>query len=493
MNKRQLSSVGLLLAAAFVWIMAAPSASAQTSVNCSTTATVASGNTLSAIANEYLGRSGAYRQIVDATNTAAAVDPSFATIENAALIRVGWKLCIPRSEITSEVASGAASGAASGVTSEQAAAATSDSTAEESTTQPEPAAAADQTTATEQATAPEPEPRPGSEPEPESTTQNTPAVTVTAPAPPSTDPIEPPHPLMIEEMRRKSYPGSELVIEQTLEPRASYTRYVASYQSDGYKIFGLLTVPTGDMPESGWPVILFNHGYIPPEIYRTTERYVAYQDAFARNGYISFKSDYRGHGSSEGAVDLEGGSGGTRGALYTADVLNALASLKRRPDVDANRIGMWGHSMGGQITLRAMVVSGEIKAGSLWAGTVADHKTMWDRWEERAQYNPDWGRRLRQWREELIGTYGTSEENPAFWASITPNAYLTDLSGPVLIQHATGDASVPVAYSDILNEQIEAVGGDVEYFRYEGDDHNLSANLRIALTRDVAFFDSILK
>lgn len=59
-------------------------------------------------------------------------------------------------------------------------------------------------------------------------------------------------------------------------------------------------MPNGPRPKSGWPVIIFNHGHIPPAQYRTTERHVAYVDAFARAGYIVFKSDYRGQGSSEG-------------------------------------------------------------------------------------------------------------------------------------------------------------------------------------------------
>ena len=48
-------------------------------------------------------------------------------------------------------------------------------------------------------------------------------------------------------------------------------------------------------------MIVFNHGYIPPSQYRTTERYVAYVDGFASNGYIVFRPDYRGHDQSEGA------------------------------------------------------------------------------------------------------------------------------------------------------------------------------------------------
>ena len=91
------------------------------------------------------------------------------------------------------------------------------------------------------------------------------------------------------------------------------------------------------MPTRGWPVVIFNHGYIPPDQYRTTERYEAYVDAFARNGYIVFRSDYRGHGESEG--DAEGGYGSP---AYTVDVLNGLSAIQTYAFADPDRIGMWG-------------------------------------------------------------------------------------------------------------------------------------------------------
>ena len=99
-------------------------------------------------------------------------------------------------------------------------------------------------------------------------------------------------------MRARTYPGSDISIEQTLAPGSNYQRYYVSYQSDGLKIYALLTVPNGAKPASGWPVIVFNHGFIPPTLYRTTERYIAYVDAFARSGYIVLRSDYRGHDKS---------------------------------------------------------------------------------------------------------------------------------------------------------------------------------------------------
>jgi dipeptidyl aminopeptidase/acylaminoacyl peptidase len=314
----------------------------------------------------------------------------------------------------------------------------------------------------------------------------TPTPTATATPTPTPTPL---NPLSIEWMRSQDYPGSDIVIEQTLDPGVNYKRYIASYQSDGLKIYALLTVPTGQKPQTGWPVIIFNHGYIPPAQYRTTERYVAYVNAFASNGYIVFKSDYRGHGSSEGRA-----SGGYGSPDYTIDVLNALASMKRYQDADPNRIGMWGHSMGGSVTLRAMVVSKDIKAGVIWAGVVASYPDLFTRWHRPSGVSatttprPD-----RGWRNSLITQYGAPEQNPQFWASISPNSYLADLSGPIQLHHDTADHEVPFEFSEILNEQIQAAGKTVEFYSYPGDDHNLANSFGIAMQRSIQFFDKYVK
>jgi dipeptidyl aminopeptidase/acylaminoacyl peptidase len=295
-------------------------------------------------------------------------------------------------------------------------------------------------------------------------------------------------------MRQRTYPGSEITFEEELAPGANYDRTIVSYLSEGLKIYALLTIPRGQAPEGGWPVIVFNHGYIPPEQYRTTERYVAYVDAFARNGYLVFRSDYRGHGNSEGEPASSYGS-----PAYTIDVLNAVAALKRFPDADPDRIGMWGHSMGGGITLRVMVTTSDVKAGVIWAGTVASYADLFERrWGAGAGGShplPTLEPNNRRWRwlPEMLETYGSPEENPAFYASISPNAYLSDLSGPVQLHHGTADTSVPVEYSETLQRQIQAVGKPVELYTYAGDNHNISGNFARAMARSIQFFDTHVK
>lgn len=307
------------------------------------------------------------------------------------------------------------------------------------------------------------------------------------------------HPLQIEEMRKKDYPGSQITIERDLGLAGNYRQYLASYRSEGLKIYSLLTVPAGEPPAGGWPAIIFNHGYIPPAQYSTTGRYIAYTDAFARNGYVVLKPDYRGHGDSEGNPE-----GAYYSTAYTTDVLNAVASIKKLRDpstssgrfvVDTNRIGMWGHSMGGSITLRSMVVSKDIKAGVVWAGVVASYEDMMKNWSRSRPWVPSQREQAirRPGRQALIGKYGDTDKNPQFWQSISPIYFVKDISGPLQLHHGTGDNEVPLLFSERLDEAMKNAGKEVEFFTYEGDDHNLSRNLSVALNRSVEFFDRYLK
>lgn len=308
----------------------------------------------------------------------------------------------------------------------------------------------------------------------------------------------PTHPLMIENIRKHNYPGSELTFEQTLTDGYNYNRYIVSYLSEGNKIYALLTIPHGKKPATGWPLIIFNHGYIPPEQYRTTERYVYYVAGFARKGYMVFRSDYRGHGSSEGEA-----TGSYSSPNYTIDVLNGMTSVKRHPDADPDRIGMWGHSMGGHITLRAMVVSKDIKAGVIWAGVLGAYPDLFVRGYTYQYYSglpPQYlttsisrGRQRGRWRFEMIRTYGTPEENPDFWDSISANSYLKDISGPLQLHHGTADSSVPLTSSQFLQSQMEEMDLESRLYIYQGDNHNLSKHFNAAMARSVAFFDIHVK
>ena len=398
-------------------------AMAQPAAPCAADVIVRPGDSLSAIATRRLGTAAAYPRIVEATNAQAATDPTYATIANPAVIEVGWKLCIPLDATNRTVATDAAA-------------------------------------------------------------LNTDANTLLAGLAGVFDAAQI-RALAIPTMRARTYPGSPLIVEQTLTPGANYNRYLVSYRSDGLQIFGLLTVPTGTPPTTGWPVILFNHGYIPPERYRPTERYEAQIDALARNGYIVLRPDFRGHGASEGSA-----AGGYTGPAYTIDVLNAVAAVRTYALADPARIGMWGHSLGGLLTLRSMVIDQRIKAGVIWSGVVVAFPDLLTLLDFSPTPIPN---TVFRFRDQLYSEFGTPQTNADFWNTISPNHFLADLSGPLQLHHGTGDAIVPVLFSAILTDQVAAAGQAAELFTYSGDDHNITENFDTAMARTVRFFDEQVK
>lgn len=297
-----------------------------------------------------------------------------------------------------------------------------------------------------------------------------------------------PNPMSIIALRNGIYPGSNITIVKELKRGSNYRRYYAYYLSEGLKIYALLTVPDGEPPQGGFPAIVFNHGYIPPDVYRTTERYIAYVDEIAKAGYIVFRIDYRGHDASEGEANGAYGEPG-----YQIDVLNAVASIKKFQDVNPEKIGMWGHSMGGYLTLRTMVISRDVKVGVIWAGVVASYPEMMYNWRRTGSFTPSPSSRGAGWRTQWLEEYGTPADNPTFWNSISATSYLADLSGPLQLHHGTADEDVPLEFSIRLAEQARAAGKIADLYTYDGDNHNISANFSTAMSRTIEFFDLYLK
>src|SRR4030065_1855352 len=107
---------------------------------------------------------------------------------------------------------------------------------------------------------------------------------------------------------------------------------------------------------------------------------------------------------------------------------------------------MWGHSMGGSITLRSMVVNPDIKAGVIWAGVVASYDDLVKNW--RRPGSKPWQPSQREQairrpsRQMLVDQYGDTDANPQFWNSISPTSFVPDISGPVQIHHGDAASSV---------------------------------------------------
>lgn len=315
-------------------------------------------------------------------------------------------------------------------------------------------------------------------------TQPKPAPAAEAPAGQPEKPVVQLDPLQIEAIRQRPYPGSNLTIVRNLGNQGGYTSQIASYQSDGLTIYALVATPAAAQPPGGWPVVILNHGYINPAQYVTNgASYREWVGTLARAGFMVVKPDYRGNGQSQGQPE-----GGHFSPVYTYDVLNLLATLKQVPGVNPNRVGMLGHSMGGHVSLRAIVVAKDVKATVLAAGVVGSMDDIFYSWPNSPAPRDQPTALTHSIRQALVDKYGTPKTNPDFWNSASAINYVHDIAGPVQVDQDVGDSTVLKLFSDHLVDALQAAGKPVEYNLFPGDDHSFVANRTAFFNHIVEFF-----
>lgn len=283
-----------------------------------------------------------------------------------------------------------------------------------------------------------------------------------------------PSPFLFEELtipflRSREY-KSTLGQLQKYSETGSYTSYLTYYDSDGLRINGLLTKPKGERPSGGWPAIIFIHGYIPPASYKTTQNYYDYVDFLAKNGFVVFKIDLRGHGDSEGEP-----GGAYYSSDYIIDVLNAYSALQNSDTADPEKIGLWGHSMAGNIVLRSLAVKTDIPAVSIWSGAVYTYRDFADYGISDGSYHPPANNVPRQARRKLLmDTYGNPKDGNPFWNLVAATNYLADIKGAVQLNHATDDNIVDIGYSRNLNNLLDKTQIPHEFNEYANGGHNIT-------------------
>lgn len=295
--------------------------------------------------------------------------------------------------------------------------------------------------------------------------------------------------LTIPYLRSRSY-DSQLGELKKYQDHANYTSYITSYESDGLQIYGLLTIPKGEPPAGGWAAIVFVHGYIPPTIYKTTEKYVEYVDYLARNGFVVFKIDLRGNGDSEGTP-----SGAYFSGDYIVDTLNAYSALEHADFVNPKKIGLWGHSMAGNVVMRSFAAKPDIPAVVIWSGAVYSYADQLKYGIQDNSYRPPTNNTDQQnKRKELMEKYGQFVSSSPFWKVVAPTNYLSDLKGAIQLNHAIDDPVVNIGYSRDLNALLDQTSVPHELKEYKTGGHNISgSSFSAAMKNTVDFYDKYLK
>jgi uncharacterized protein len=294
--------------------------------------------------------------------------------------------------------------------------------------------------------------------------------------------------LTIPYLRNRTYTSSLSELKQYAD-NSTYTSYLTSYVSDGLNINALLTRPKSNNTQKH-PAVIFIHGYIPPTQYKTTDNYSAYVDYLAKNGFVVLKVDLRGHGTSEGEA-----SGAYYSSDYISDVLHAYNALEQTEFVNPNAIGLWGHSMAGNVVMRTLAAKPTIPAAVIWAGAVYTYTDMTEYGIDDNSYRPPPNSTQRQQkRQEMNAMYGPPTNESPFWKQVAPTNFLTDIKGAIQIHHAIDDAVVGIEYSRNVKKFFENANVNHEIIEYPTGGHNIQGNsFNSAMRSTVSFYKTHLK
>jgi dipeptidyl-peptidase-4 len=263
---------------------------------------------------------------------------------------------------------------------------------------------------------------------------------------------------------------NENKVAELADYRLSPVEFLTVKSHDGVQLNASMIKPPNFDPQKKYPVLVYTYGGPGVQIIRNTWGGATFlwHELMAQKGYIIFSLDNRG---SAGRGHLfEEPIHFRLGAQELSDQRDGVAYLRTLPYVEASRIGIWGWSYGGHMTLHAMFESnGDFKAGFA-GGPVTDWRYYDSIYTERY--------------------LGLPQKNKVSYEESSPVKNAAHLMGKLMIAHGTGDDNVHFANTlAVINDLIEA-GKYVEVLAFPGRGHGVSdpPARRVLMQRVTQFF-----
>ena len=253
-----------------------------------------------------------------------------------------------------------------------------------------------------------------------------------------------------------TYDGRDLRIRKDLGSNSAYSRHAITYKSGDLTISGIMNKPRGKGP---FPVVVLAHGYIDPKVYVTGQGFRREQDWLARNGYIALHIDYRNHAGSD--KDPQNDISMRMG--YAEDVINAGLVVRNStlPFIDENKVALLGRSMGGGVAFQALAIRpGVYDAAITYAATSSNTADNFNKWQREGAQG-----------QKIIAKYGTPEDEPAFWGTMSARNYFSRITEPILMFHGTNDDSCDISWARATDAALTRAGKDATLVEYKGAGH----------------------
>lgn len=300
-----------------------------------------------------------------------------------------------------------------------------------------------------------------------------------------------------------------LVFTLSLKSFAEPSRSSISIYSDGVRLAGDLWLPENIGPDERRPAVLMVHGWGGLKSHLNQ----AYAPHFAAQGYVVLTFDYTGWGESEGVLQRVGArpdaaNGAETAHTYTTevreirrivnpleqldDIRAAFAYLATTPQVDPQRIAVWGSSLGGGLALAAASEFVQTKVLIIQVGSVAQA-------DQSGADNPLSAGRIAAWRGAIA-----RGDAPSFPSEVTPGLQgypdwpdfvrydpqqnLEDLQAATLIIDADQEelfdikqhgVALHAAIEDQVPARYDTIKGK-HYDVYRGDGYEKALRLQLA-------------
>jgi dipeptidyl aminopeptidase/acylaminoacyl peptidase len=277
--------------------------------------------------------------------------------------------------------------------------------------------------------------------------------TVVTPTPLPTPTLAPFEQYTIDYLRRRTYGGGNIQVLEKLAENDFFISYSIRYPSDGLNIYGFMNIPKGPGP---FPVIISIHGYAPYGKYDPFNPAQDSADFLAANQFIVLHPGLRNHPPSDSGDNL------LRVGM-TVDVMNLIALIKARNDLpselasaNADRIGLWGMSMGGEIGLRLITISPDVHAAVLISALSGNY-------ERNSQTLYEITRDEDFRKDFAIPLEMLDRTSPVY--------HYHEITSAVQIHHGTADSTAPISWAVETCDFLKAAAISVQCLFYQGTGH----------------------
>jgi dipeptidyl-peptidase-4 len=225
--------------------------------------------------------------------------------------------------------------------------------------------------------------------------------------------------------------------------------------AEGLEVDGWMITPPDLDPREVYPLLIYVYGEPAGQTVRNSwgRDGELWHLLLAQRGYLVASLDNRGTPAPRGR-EWRKSVYRQIGILASADqAAGVRAMMSTFPFIDRDRIGSWGWSGGGTMTLNALFRYPDLYSVGIAVASVPDQKLYDTVYQERYMATP--------------------EDNPEGYADGSPITYAKNLAGDLLLVHGTGDDNVHFQGAELLINELIAQGKQFTMMAYPNRSHGI--------------------